>query len=66
MKTKIIRADGIEYERKKREVKYDKNIFLRISQKDLDLLKKVADKKGVKYSDIVRNLIEEYLVMEDK
>jgi len=60
----ITRKDGITYERNWDVKEYYKHLNIRINEDTLIRLRKVADKKQVKYSDIVRNLIEDYLVKE--
>ena len=64
MKQKIIRADGIEYERKIKQKKFDKVLYIRISEDELDKIKIIAKKNNIKYSELVRKIIKEYL--EDK
>ena len=61
MKTKIIRADGIKYERKARQAKYNDYIYVRVSSDTVDKLHKIADNKNIKYSDLIRNLIKDYI-----
>lgn len=58
---KIIRTDGIEYERKAKAKKYTTSITIRIEEKQLSLLKEKANSKGIKYSDLVRKIIEDYI-----
>lgn len=60
----ITRKDGITYERNRDVKGYYTHLNIRINENTLIRLKKVADKKQVKYSDIVRNLIEDYLIKE--
>ena len=64
MKTKITRIDGIEYERKPKQVKYDGHIYIRTEQEDIEKLHIIANKKGIKYSDLIRKIYKEYLVKE--
>lgn len=61
MKDKIIRKDGVEYERKKKERNYDCSLNIRFSRDELEKLKKLANKEGIKYNALARNLIVEYI-----
>ena len=60
----ITRKDGITYERNWNVKGYYTHLNIRINENTIIRLKKVANKKQVKYSDIVRNLIEDYLIKE--
>ena len=62
---KIIRKDGIEYEKtKEKEKHYDSNINIRVSRETIESLKQIADKYGIKYNTMVRELIEDYIEKE--
>lgn len=63
---KITRKDGISYERKKKEKKYDCILNMRFDKEELDKLKELADKEGVKYNTLARNLIVEYIKFKSK
>lgn len=63
---KIIRKDGIIYERKEKVRNYDKRIFIRISAETFDKLQKLADKKGKKCMTLCREILEEYVEKGDK
>lgn len=66
MKQTITRYDGVEYERKTKEKKYDTRISFRMTQNDLDKLKEIAIRKEINYSDLARNVIHEYIRKELK
>lgn len=62
---KIIRKDGIEYEKtKEKEKHYDSNIHIRVSRETIEDLKAIANKYGIKYNTMVRGLIEDYIEKE--
>ena len=60
----ITTKNGITYERNWDAKEYYKHLHIRINENTMIKLRKVADKKQIKYSDIVRNLIEDYLIKE--
>lgn len=64
MKQIIKTKNGTTYERNWDVREYYKHLHIRISDNTMQKLKNIADKKQVKYSDIVRNLIEDYLEKE--
>jgi len=57
----INRNDGIVYERKKKEVNFDYNVTFRARKEQVTKLKDIAKEKGVEYSSIIRELIENYI-----
>lgn len=62
---KIIRKDGIEYERIKTKTRnYDSIINIRVSRETIEDLKQIASKYGIKYNTMVRELIEDYIEKE--
>lgn len=56
----IKRKDGIEYYRRKKET-LNIRINIRISENTLNELKEIAEKKGIKYNALIRNVLEEYV-----
>ena len=56
----IKRKDGIEYYRKKREILNIK-VNIRINENTLNELKEIAEKKGIKYNALIRNVLENYI-----
>lgn len=61
MTQKIIRVDGIEYERKKKNVKYTGNLNIRYEKEKIEQLKEIAQKKEVKYNQLIRMILDEYI-----
>lgn len=59
----VERPDGIKYYRraKNNTVGYDKNINIRVSNDLILDIKEIADKKGVKYNALIREIIEDYI-----
>lgn len=64
MKYKIVRKDGIEYERKSKTRNYDSVINIRVSHETIEELKKIAEKYGTKYNTMVREVLEDYVERE--
>lgn len=58
---KIIRKDGIEYERKNKLAKYDYAIHLKVSKETIEKLKTIAKEEGTKHNEIIRNLIDNFI-----
>ena len=63
MKQTIIR-NGKEIERNMKEKHYDSNICIRISKETIQQLKKIADKYGIKWNTMVREILEDYVERE--
>lgn len=64
MKNKIVRKDGIEFERKSKTRNYDSVINVRVSRETLEELKQIAEKLGVKYNTMVREILKDYVEKE--
>lgn len=66
METKelIKRADGIEYYRKKREIKYDVRVNFKWSSSQLNKMKQIAEKKGMKYHTLIKEILDKYIEEE--
>ena len=64
MKQEITRKDGIVYERKNKTRNYDSVINVRVSRETLEELKQIAEKLGVKYNTMVREILEDYVEKE--
>lgn len=64
MKNKIIRKDGIEYERKSKTRNYDSTINIRVSRETLNDLKNIAEHLGVKYNTMIREILEDFVIKE--
>jgi len=56
----VKRKDGIEYYRRKKEILNIK-VNIRISENTLNELKEIAQKKGIKYNALIRNVLENYI-----
>lgn len=62
----LIKRNGTEYYRKKREVKYNKTISFRYEEEKLDKYKQLSDKKGIKYQTLMKQVLNNYLESEVK
>ena len=60
----VIIRKGKEIEKEMREVKYDSNINIRIAKSTIEELKKIADKYGIKWNTMVREILEDYVERE--
>lgn len=58
---KITRKDGIAYERNKKECKYDGALNCRCKKETETTFKDIALKKEIKYGNILRELVENYI-----
>ena len=56
----ITRKDGITYTRRKRE-KLDCRLNARVYKRTIDKLKSIASFRGIKYQNLVREILEEYV-----
>ena len=63
---KITRKDGIEYERRRKEKKLNTSLNIRFDREELEKLKTLAAKEGIKYNTLARNLIVEYIKFKSK
>lgn len=61
MEQTIRRKDGIEYKRNINDLQCDKNINIRINSETLNQFKGICNKENIKYSDLIRTLIEDYI-----
>lgn len=62
----ITRSDGITYERRTKEGQYDTKIQIRLATNDIEKLKQYAEKENLKYSALIRELIEDFIERECK
>jgi predicted DNA binding CopG/RHH family protein len=62
----ITRSDGIVYERRTKEGQYDTKIQIRLTTEQVDKLKAYADKENLKYTALIRELIEDFIERECK
>lgn len=59
---KIIRKDGIEYERtKNKNLNYDKRICIKLSSDQLDIAKEKCEELGISFAELVRRSIVLYV-----
>lgn len=59
---KIIRKDGIEYERtKNKNLNYDKRICIKLSSDQLEIAKKKCEELGISFAELVRRSIILYV-----
>ena len=66
MKQTIVRSDGIIYERRTKEKQYDTKTNIRLSSQDLARLKAYAEKENIKYTVLMRELVEDFIERECK
>lgn len=62
----ITRSDGITYERRTKKIKYDTKMQIRLANKDIEKLKQYAEEHNLKYTKLVRELIEDFVKKECK
>lgn len=62
MKQTIIR-NGKEITRNMKKVNYNSHIHIRISSETINGLKEIAERSGVKYNTMVREILEEVVRM---
>lgn len=60
-KQTITTKSGITYERKMKDINYDTAIYIRVSKKQYDSLRKIAKKENITLSVLVREILEDYL-----
>ena len=62
----VTRSDGIVYERRTKEGQYDTKIQIRLTSEQVDKLKAYAEKENIKYTALIRELIEDFIERECK
>ena len=62
----ITRSDGIVYERRTKTGQYDTKIQIRLATEDVEKLKEYAEKENLKYTALIRELIEDFIERECK
>lgn len=60
----LITRKGKQFEKEMREVKYDSNINIRIASSTIEELKRIAEKYGMKWNTMVREVLEDYVERE--
>lgn len=59
---KIVRKDGIEYERtKNKNLNYDKRICIKLSSDQLEIAKEKCKELGISFAELVRRSIVLYV-----
>lgn len=61
MKQKIVRSDGIVFERKPKEKILNDNINIRIEKNKKEKIKEIANKLGVGYQELIKNKLDELI-----
>lgn len=61
MKQKIVRSDGIIFERKPKEKILNDNINIRIEKNKKEKIKEIANKLGVGYQELIKNKLDELI-----
>ena len=65
-KQTIERCDGVIYERRTKKGQYDTKIQIRLATEDIEKLKEYAEKENLKYTALIRELIEDFIERECK
>lgn len=60
----IVRSDGIEYDRKMRKDMFDARLGFRYFNEKIEKLKQIAEKKGIKYQELIREVLDKYIEEE--
>ena len=63
-KVTITRKDGIVYERKMRKDMFDARLGFRYFNEKIEKLKQIAEKKGIKYQELIREVLDKYIEEE--
>ena len=63
-KVTITRKDGIVYERKMRKDMFDARLGFRYFNDKIEKLKQIAEKKGIKYQELIREVLDKYIEEE--
>ena len=61
MKQKIVRKDGIVYERRTKEKVLNNNINIRIEKEKKEKIKEIANKLGVGYQELIKKKLDELI-----
>lgn len=64
MKQIIHRKDGITYEREVKDKNYNIHMQIKYYDTQIEKLKYIAEYKGINYSELVRNLCDDYIAKE--
>ena len=63
-KVTITRKDGIVYERKMRKDMFDARLGFRYFNEKIEKLKQIAEKKDIKYQELIREVLDKYIEEE--
>ena len=66
MKQKIVRSDGIVFERRTKEKILNDNIQIRIEKNKKEKIKEIANKLGVGYQELIKNKLDELISEGEK
>ena len=61
MKQKIVRKDGIVFERRTKAKVLNDNINIRIEKNKKEKIKEIANKLGVGYQELIKNKLDELI-----
>lgn len=61
MKQKIVRKDGIVYERRTKEKVLNDSINIRIEKNKKEKIKEIANKLGVGYQELIKKKLDELI-----
>ena len=62
----LVKRNGTEFYRKKREVVYEKRITLRYSTDKIEKLKQIASKNNTKYQTLIKNTLDDLIKKESE
>lgn len=62
----LVKRNGTEFYRKKREVVYEKRITLRYSTDKIEKLKEIAEKNNTKYQTLIKNTLDDLIKKESE
>lgn len=62
----LVKRNGTEFYRKKREVLYEKRITLRYSSDKIEKLKQIANKNNTKYQTLIKDTLDDLIKKESE
>ena len=62
----LVKRNGTEFYRKKREVVYEKRITLRYSTDKIEKLKEIANKNNTKYQTLIKDTLDDLIKKESE
>ena len=66
MKQRIVRKDGIVFERRTKEKILNDSINIRIEKNKKEKIKEIANKLGVGYQELIKNKLDELISEGEK